>query len=203
VNLPLLADGGYPAGLQPRERELAGNDLADLPFGAHLFSGVPFVVSGRVQLMGRGFFRWNQAFPSRACGLPVGRRCLRLHLLHGASFVDLSDRRQRAEIAALILHYADGEQRKLVLAAGQHVLDWWGPTMSTGISPEQRTLTDPATQLAWVGSNPALERARPGNSLRLYRTTFQNPRPGAEIRTVDFVSAFTEAAPFLVGFTVD
>jgi hypothetical protein len=43
----------------------------------------------------------------------------------------------------------------------------------------------------------------PESSLRLYRTTFTNPQPDKEIVTMDYVSAMTEAAPFLVGLTVE
>ena len=43
----------------------------------------------------------------------------------------------------------------------------------------------------------------PGITLRLFRTTWTNPRPDLEIKTLDFISAMSKAGPFLVALTAE
>jgi len=87
-----------------------------------------------------------------------------------------------------VLHYADGEQRELPLVVGEDVRDW-----SVNINPGQ-----PATNAteAWTG---------PGGTggLRLDHRAYENPRPDVEITTLDFISARTQATPFVVAITLE
>jgi hypothetical protein len=106
-------------------------------------------------------------------------------------------------VAKLVLHYSDGTQREIALVAGDHVLDWWGPIYRTGVAKTSCDPAAPGSELAWAGSNPRLKQQQPASSLRLYRSTFANPDPDKEIVTMDYVSTQTDAAPFLVGLTVE
>ena len=61
--------------------------------------------------------------------------------------------------------------------------------------PEQHAKTDPegATNgAAWTATHR-----------RMYKSTWENPDPGIEITTVDFVSLGTECAPFLIAITAE
>ena len=62
-------------------------------------------------------------------------------------------------------------------------------------------MTDRGTAMAWTGHNAAV-RAE-GASLRLYRTTWANPRPEVQLREIRYESARTTAAPFVLGLTVE
>ena len=105
-------------------------------------------------------------------------------------------------IAKLILHYEDGSTGELALVSGEHLLDWWGPIRTkTGDGFDEPKA--PGTELAWAGSNAWIRRQRPEASLRLYKSTFDNPRPALAISTIDYRSTMTKAAPFLVGLTVE
>ena len=177
------------------------NNLAALPEGIHTFGGVPFNVAGRIQLRGRNFADADRAFPAAAKNIKVGRRVSRIHLLQGACFV--GNELRGTAVARLVLHYADGSQREIPIVAGDHLLDWWGPIYQTGATPAARDPAAPGSDLAWVGSNPRIKQQMPESSLRLYRSTFTNPEPDREIVTIGYVSAMTEAAPFLVGLTVE
>jgi hypothetical protein len=53
----------------------------------------------------------------------------------------------------------------------------------------------------WTGSNPFAREK--GYQLRLYLTTIENPRPDEVVRSLDYVSAMSESAPFLIAITVD
>jgi hypothetical protein len=96
-------------------------------------------------------------------------------------------------IGRLILDYADGGREALAIAYGRHVRDWW----FRGYEP----VADLRTAMAWTGHNAAV-RAE-GASLRLYRTTWLNPRGGARLRQIRYESVRAEAAPFVLGLTVE
>jgi len=175
------------------------NNLAGLPAGVHTFAGVPFDVAGRVQLLGRGMTGPHQKlFPVAVRGVVIGRKCDRLHLLEGASNVLAPGEK----IARLVLHYQGGTQSEIGIVSGEHVLDWWGPIYNTD-SGIGRYTKSPGTELAWAGSNPAIRDQEPEFALRLYRSTFANPHPELEVTSLDYISTVTDAAPFLVGLTVE
>jgi hypothetical protein len=170
------------------------NNLAALPQGRHEFAGVPFQIGGIVQLSGRKLQEWGRTeFPEAVRDIAIGRTCIQLHLLHGAGGVYDSD---GVTIAKLVLHYADGSLREIEIKKGLHVRDWWG-------NPNEMVARTNST-LAWTGSNPALKRyggPNPG-SLRIYRTTFENPQPGVVVTSIDYVSTMKNSSPFLLGLTI-
>lgn len=178
-----------------------GNNLSELPRGVHIFGGIPFDVEGRVQLMGRKLLETSAAFPVRARNLEIARKCHRIHLLHGAS--GITPEMAGTEIARLVVHYADGSQARIAIVAGGNVLDWWGPIYETEAGENARNPSAAGSELAWTGGNPWIKQEKPEQSLRLYKSTFENPRPGVEISAIDYVSAVTGAAPFFVGLTVE
>ncbi len=177
------------------------NNLSELPRGIHIFGGVPFDIEGRLQLMGRKLLDTTTVFPVRARNIEIARKCNRIHLLHGAS--GITPEMTGTNIARLVVHYADGSQTGIPIVAGGHVLDWWGPIYKTTVGKKARDLSAPGSELAWAGGNPCLKEQESESSLRLYKSTFDNPRPGVEIASIDYASAVTDAAPFLVGLTVE
>ena len=178
------------------------NNLLELPRGTRVYGGVPFNVQGRIQLMGRGLEQWQRIFPERVKGIRIGRKCAKIYLFHGENCAQGWDVRG-AIVASLVLHYADGSQQAIHIKSGEHLLDWCGPLYSTQVAPEQRTVSSPDSELAWVGSNPWVKHSRADYSLRLYKSTFANPQPDLEISTIDYTSTMTQAAPFLVALTVE
>jgi hypothetical protein len=174
------------------------NNLAELSSGVHNFAGVPFDVEGRIQLLGKRLIESGRRFPAEVKHISISRRCARIHLLHGAS----AARNLDENIARLVLYYQDGSRAEISIVAGRDVLDWWGPIYNTEAG-DQRNTTSPTTELAWTGSNPWIRKRAPELSLRLYRSTFANPHPDREIASMDYVSTLSEAAPFLVGLTIE
>jgi hypothetical protein len=171
------------------------NNLAALPAGRQTFAEIPFEISGVLQLTGRKIRRWGRdEFPEVISGIKVDKRCQFIHLLHGAGGVDDLE---GAPIAKLILHYEDNSAGEIVIANGTHVRDWWGPT--------NQPLTGANSQLAWTGSNPAakLFGKKGSSALRVYKTTFENPSPEKVIKTIDYRSLLSNAAPFLLGLTLE
>jgi hypothetical protein len=171
------------------------NNLASLPKGRQVFAGVPFQVGGILQLSGKKVQEWGRnEFPEAINGIKIGKRCRRLHLLHGAGGVYDPD---GLTIGKLVLHYADKSVQEFEIKNGLHLRDWWG-------NPKQAVTAKNST-LAWSGTNPALKKygGRQPGSLRIYKTTFENPQPDAEITTVDYVSSMENSSPFMIGLTIE
>ncbi len=181
----------------------AGNNLQPFPRGVHLFAGVPFQVNGKIQLMGRGLIKLGEPFPTRARGIPFQQKCRRLFLLHGACYVSPAAVSNRAQVATLVLHYADGSEWQLPIVAGRHLLDDCGPIMKSGVLDIERSPKAPGTELAWSGTDPILQKTHPDDSLRIYKTVFDNPLPEVEIASIDYLSTLSESAPFLLGVTLE
>jgi hypothetical protein len=177
--------------------KVPGNNLAGLPMGMNSFGGVLFDVEGKIQLAGSLLPPDKRKFPGHVNNIPIARRCTRIHLLHGVTYVSAKS----WKVARLVLHYEDGSKSDIDIALAKDVLNWWGPIYNTE-SGDGRNTTSPETELAWVGSNPAIEKLAPHLSLRLYLSTFANPHPDLEISSIDYVSTLSGIAPFLVGLSV-
>jgi RNA polymerase sigma factor (sigma-70 family) len=168
------------------------NNLAALGRGRRVLEGVPFEIQGVVQLQGLNFKQQGFRFPERVEGIPVAATARKIHLLHANSgFADPAG----TPVATLVLHYFDGQQTEFPLLQEVHFLDWWEWPNAT------KRPTDTQTVVAWSGSNPAAELQ--GATIRLFATTFLNPEPGKEIQSIDYVSAMTNGAPFMVALTLE
>jgi hypothetical protein len=193
--------------------------VADLPRGMHTFAGVPFAVSERVQLTGNGYKELGVAFPSAIKRIPINQKCRFLHILHGAAFVrtkapSVPDEQgfmpvlpvyvtTNLPVARLVLHYADGRQAEIEICSTQHLLDVWGPICTTEVPVRERCVSSPDSELAWASSRVPIEKSEMLNSVRVYKSRFENPRPDTELVAIDYVSTRTEAAPFLLGLTIE
>jgi len=193
--------------------------LEDLPRGLHTFGGVPFAISERVQLMGNGYKELGIAFPSAIKGIPINQKCRSLYLLHGASFVRTNAPSVPDEhgftpvlpvyvttnmaVARVVLHYADGQQAGIEIFSTQHLLDVWGPICASEVPVCERYVNSPESELAWASERVPNEKSEMLNSVRIYKSRFENPRPDVLIVTLDYVSTRTEAAPFLLGLTIE
>ena len=132
----------------------------------------------------------NNLYPESIEDISVNRTCRQLHLLHG-TVQGLGD---QLVVASLLLHYADGTTGKLDIVYGQHVYDWWFKESS------DLPLAS-GTKVAWVGQNR--EAARGGYRIRVFKSSFNNPKPDVRIKTIDYVSALTPSGPFLLALTVE
>ena len=176
------------------------DNMAELPSGKNVFAGVPFDVKGSIQLNGAVMSLFKKNYPNQVGPIGINRSCAKIHLLHGSNAI-LSRDFDRS-VAKLVLHYADGSTSEIFMVAGKHLFDWWAPLFTTGVDP-RFLQTAPGTERAWTGSNPYIKANQPDEFLVLYKSTFDNPRPDVTLVSLDYVSTMTEAAPFLVGLTVE
>jgi len=189
IDLTRVVNGDITASWTP---DYGSNHLQQLSLGLRVLKSVPFDIRGVVQLQGASWKAKGRPLPEQVEGIPVGRIAHRLHILHANS---AHPDPEGTTVARLILHYPDGTQSELPIQQGVHCLDWWA-------WPKSRSrITDPHTVVAWTGRNPPADHhdAR----LRLFKTMFANPEPEKEIKTIDYVSAMADSAPFMVGLTLE
>ncbi len=166
------------------------NQLGGLAPGVQNLGGVDFDIRGIVQLAGKASTSTN--WPTEVDGLPVRQKCARVHFLHAAGWGKPAE--EGKQIGSYIIHYATNNMRlEVPIIYGQAVRDWheW-----SGEAAGARDLT-----VVWTGENGVSRRANA--KIRLFRTTWINLVPDVEIESIDFISNKANAAPFLVGITVE
>jgi hypothetical protein len=155
-----------------------GSALASIRMGLQELAGVRFDVRGVIQLSARDSFR---LFPDATRGIKVDQKCQGIHFLHGTRRTE----KLAAPVCRFVIHFADGETDECQVLYGTHVLDWWAEPGSL------------KAQVAWTGSSEGRQ------SVRLYKTHWENPRPGTVVTSVDFISSASTSAPFLVAITAE
>jgi len=170
------------------------HSLASLPQKRREFGGVPFQVGpGYVRLRGKN----HKELPPEVTDIRVGFKFDKLHILHATEFGAFDAPTQRVpegtEIGYYRVGYADEKEEKIPVVYGQDVRDAWNWDRSRPVT---------RGKVVWTGNSPGA--AKEGVSLRLYLTTWTNPRPGEEVTHIDFVSACnTAASPFCVALTAE
>src|SRR6185436_3507236 len=160
------------------------NSFTDLPPGVLHLGGIDFDVRGLVQLAGGP----RRELPNAVRGIAINKKARRLHFLHACSWVV----RDGKEIAAFLAHSSDHSEQQISISYGRDVRDWY---------PQSNESTEGANQnIVWRGLIG--EKDRPFH-IRLFKTTWTNPRPDVEISTLDYVSKVTGSAPFLLAITVE
>jgi hypothetical protein len=175
-----------------------GNNLGELPTGEKTFGGVRFKI-------GKGFVQLGSKvmdnMPDKVEGLMVGKMFAQLHILHATQFGGGPNRegsdwfvKEGTPIGEYRVHYDDKSVATIPIVYGEHVRDWFFIDGEKGVS---------RGAVVWTGDNARARQV--GARLRLYLTTWQNPKPGKKVVSIDFVSkkATTVAAPFCVAMTAE
>jgi hypothetical protein len=179
----------YTASLDDDWLVKPGANLASLPKGVQGFARACFDVRGLVQLAGKAAEKeTGVSFAKAITGIKIGEKVRTLHFLQGASGSAPPD----TTIGEYVLHYADDKTATVPIVYGRSVVDWW-------INADSQVPID--SHIAWTGENEASRKL--GYKIQLYTYTVNNPRPGAEIASIDFVSANSDSAPFLVAMTYE
>ena len=167
------------------------DNLAEMPHGLPIIAGVEFDARGVIQLQGSQLLNMRgPIFRKDVRGIPVNLRCARLHALLGTAAPEV----EGTQIGAFILHYADDERAELPIRYGHHARDWW-----VRADDNEKQLKNAV--LAWVGENQFTRKA--GGQRRIYKATWDNPRPGMEVDSIDFVSTMTRCGPFVIAITAE
>jgi hypothetical protein len=168
---------------------LRQNHLGTMPRGVQRLGATDFDIRGVIQLSSSKLAAQGGALPQQAKDIRINRKCRRLHFLQSTQWRVIDGSR----IGLYLLHYAGGTTSELPIVYGQHARDWWS---SGSEAFEAKT-----ARVVWKGSNAVAERQK--SSLRIFESTYQNPYPERLIQSVDFVSAMTDSAPFLIAITLE
>lgn len=162
----------------------AGNERApELLPGRRRVAEIPFEIeAGVLQLRGRKLLD----LADEVVSIPVGHSFEMLYLLHGAAGRPSG---RSARIGCYRIHYADGERCEIPLDYGQDLQD----LSLDPLAPEGL----PRGRAAWGASEDGKGGGAPG----LFLSTWENPRPRQKVKSIDYVSGVTEAAPFCAGMT--
>jgi hypothetical protein len=178
-----LTEGWHRVGASDASKH---SDLAWLPRGTQSFAGTEFDVRGVVQLAGQSLK--TKRYPPSVKGIRINRKCTTLHFLHGTGWW-VSD---GTRIGHYRVVYAGGDDVEIPLVYGADLRDWH---MKANEGPEPTN-----SVVAWMGKTPA----QPQNvTLQLFKTSWENPRAQLRIETLDYVSAMTNCAPFLIAITAE
>jgi len=162
-----------------------GNNLGTLPAGRQMFDGVEFDARGIIQLGGIHLDEFAPGFPTEVRSIRIGQRCRQLHFLHATGWGRHVE--PGTHIASYVMRYADGSTEELRLLANEDVGEWQIGQASQHL---------PRANVVWTGKNA-------WGRIQLFKRSWVNPRPEVEITTLDFLSARTAAAPFLIAITAE
>ena len=196
-----IADQVAHFGLTPRDPRAAASliDLSlyyngvtgeDFAFGLQRCAGTDFDFRGWIQLDARLANPEITNLPERVRDVPIEGHCRRMYFLHTAGY---SAAPTGTVIARYVIHYADGQELEIPVVYGRDVGNYWYVPGSTQ--------DNSALVVAWTGSSP--HSRQQGATTRLYKSTWENPRPDVSVRTLDFVHAKTRAVPILLAITLE
>jgi len=159
-----------------------------MPLGTNRWGGIDFDVRGAIQLTSSTLSSRQGKFPHHVSGIPVGRRSRTLHFLHGVDWKV----RTGTTVGGYFIRYVTGEEELVRVVYGRDVLDWWAEPPAGGTN---------GPIVAWQGANPASRRKNA--SVRVYRSTWENPRWDIPIQSITFATAKTACGPFLLAISVE
>jgi hypothetical protein len=171
-----------------RRNAFPGNNLASLPQGEQTLEGVKFNIGEKLIRL-TSTQESVAEMPEKVEGIKVGAKFARLHILHATGWK--AD--DGARIGEYTVNWDDGSSAIIPIEYGKDVLDWWWNANDGEPS---------RSKAAWTGDN---EGAKTANArIRLYLTTWENPKPDKKVRSIDYsTTKKTPAAPFCVAITAE
>lgn len=169
----------------------------DLPTGKHTLAGVPYdvyefatsPVPTVVMLDGPGV---PGKLPAEVKGIPVGRKADALFFLMAARVdrrpsPDERKKGKQLELARYVVHYTDGKTAEVPVYAEVHVENY----------RQKEPAAVPGAQVAWTRKYEGSDE-----SAAAYSVQWTNPRPDAEIASIDLVPGADKAGvPALLALT--
>jgi hypothetical protein len=177
--------------------ERSGNELP-VPKGEQEFKGIKMQIGERVIQLGS---KTVGDKPEKVEGIKVDRKFAKLHILHATAFgggPNVEGTPGHVEDDTLIgeyrINYDDKSSENITIEYGKDVRDWW--------FREDEKETSRA-KVAWTGDNDLAKQY--SCRLRLYLTTWKNPKPDKKIVSIDFIGRKEEtaAAPFCLAMTAE
>jgi hypothetical protein len=177
-----------PKGNARTEDQFSGDDSGEgkLKPGEHTLEGVKYKVGAKYIQLGSTM---QPNGPAKVEGIKVDQTVAKLHLLHATGWSTDND----TIIGEYVVTWEDDTSVTISIRYGKDVLDWW----------YDDTCPEPSeAKVAWKGANKKAQGF--GKKVRLYATSWENPKPDKKVKTIDFTTTKdTPCAPFCVAITVE
>lgn len=157
--------------------------------GRRTFNGVPFELTGIVQLTGVNQTRGGD-FRAPSAAFAIDRKFTRIHLLHHSEFRAATG----TPAAHMILRYADDTEHVFTLRYGLHFQDWYHFSRT-------RMPMGATTQYAWLV--PQLNNLEGTPLSGLWQTAVPNPHPDKLVREIAFRTVFGPVSYTLDALTLE
>jgi hypothetical protein len=195
----------HPVDLQPQANQkradslgsgVEGNNLAKVPGGEQKFGDVKFKIEDGMLHLGSNIL---DRHPDKVLGIKVDGKCAHLHILHGTCFGGGPNKegsplfvRDGTLIGEYRVNYEDKTAVNIPIVYGQDVRDWF-------YVPDEAAPV--RGKIVWSGENDRATMV--GAKIRLYLTTWKNPKPDQKILSIDYLGKKEEtaAAPFCLAIT--
>ncbi len=172
-----------------------GNTLT-VPAGEQTLEGVKFKVEEGVIQLGSKLVNG----PEKVEGIKVDKALVKLHILHSTGYGGGPNQEGNEGFVAddtvigkYVVHYEDKTKEEIEIVYGKDVRDWWFADGDKDVS---------RGKVAWKGENDASKQYN--MKIRLFLTTWKNPKPDKKVVSIDYVSTkTTAAAPFCVAMTAE
>jgi hypothetical protein len=162
------------------------NSFKDLKPGEYTWEDVKFNIGKKYLQLGGSNARRR---PKRIEGIKVDQKCAKLHILHSTQGVVPDDR----IIGEYTVTWDDETSVTIPIRYGKDLLKWWCKDGDPGPSE---------AKVAWTGENEA--SAKVAQKIRLYLTTWENPKPDKKITKIDFSTIDDlPSSPFCMAMTVE
>jgi hypothetical protein len=139
--------------------------------------------------------------PEKVEGIKVDKKFAKLHILHATGYGGGPNQPGAAwyveddmAIGEYHIHYEDKSVHTIPIVYGKDVRDWWF----------REDEEEPSRgKVVWKGDNELAKQYE--CRLRLYATTWENPKPDKKVVSIDYISRKEEtvAAPFCAAMTLE
>jgi hypothetical protein len=176
----------------------AQNNLAKLPGGEQKFGGVVLKIEPAIIQLGSSVL---DTMPANVEGIKVDSKCAKIHILHATQFGGGPNRegtpwfvKDGTLIGEYRVNYADKSALTISIVYGQDVRDWF---YVEGEADTERG------KIVWKEENEFATSV--GAKIRLYLTTWENPKPEKTVVSIDYLGKKDEtvAAPFCVALSLE
>ena len=177
-------------------RGLDGNDLNNVPTGEQKFGDLTFKIGPKLIQLGSQML---DSLPATVEGITVKKKLTKLYILHATCFGGGPNEpggigyvKDGTPIGEYVVHYKDKTIERIPIVYGEEVRDWF---FAEGEAEPSKS------KIVWTGDNEFATDV--GCRLRLYATTWTNPKPNEKVISIDFVGRKTETpcAPVCLAMT--
>jgi hypothetical protein len=166
-------------------QNVEGSTLKELSQGEQILGSVKFKIGESAILLASTIFPDP---PEKVEGIKVNKAFGKLRILHATSY-GAPDGTLLGEYR---VHYEDDSDDTIPIVYGEDVRNWWNHDNSKEVT---------RGKVAWTGENDATKKRN--KKLRLYLTTWENPKPAKRVVRIDYLSKKTRSAPFCIAMTLE